>query len=159
MKKLIAIATLAIVSTVSVFAQTSKDEQEVLKFISEYEQANINRDVASIERVMTDDYIYSYEGATENKAKALEWTKKEKEKPTHRLISYKTEGVKAKVIGNTAIVTGTWIGTTAPASDDKAEPHTDKGRYTAVLEKRNGRWMVVAEHNSLRVSPLTFNDG
>jgi hypothetical protein len=28
------------------------------------------------------------------------------------------------------------------------EPHTDRGRYTAILEKRNGQWMVLAEHVS-----------
>ena len=149
MKKLIAIATLAIVSTVSIFAQTSKDEQEVLKFNAEYEQAQINRDVAFFERIMADDYTFSSEtGTTENRAQVLEWLRKEKEKPTSKLISLKSEDVKAKVIGNTAVLTGTWVATHTPIADDKAEPHTDKGRYTAVLEKRNGRWMVVAEHVS-----------
>ena len=149
MKKLTAIATLIMISVTLAFAQNSKAEQEVLKFNSEYEQAQINRDVAFFERVFADDYTFSSEtGKTENKAQALEWLRKEKEKATSKLISLKSEDVKAKVMGNTAILTGTWVATTTPAGDDKAEPHTDKGRYTAFLEKQNGRWMVVAEHVS-----------
>ena len=149
MKKLIAIALLTIVSTFTAFAQTSKDEQEVLKFNTEYEQAQINRDVTFFERSLADNYTFSGpDGGTENKTQALEWLRKEKEKPTNKLISLKSEDVKAKVTGNTAIVTGTWVSTTSPAGDDKAEPHMDKGRYTSVLEKRNGKWVVVAEHVS-----------
>lgn len=149
MKKLFILALLTIVSTYSAFAQNNKDEQEVLKFNAEYEQAQINRDVAFFERALADNYTFSGpDGGTENKIQALEWLRKEKEKPTSKLISLKSEDVKAKVTGNTAILTGTWVGTTTPIADDKAEPHTDKGRYTAVLEKRDGRWMVVAEHVS-----------
>lgn len=149
MKKLFILALLTIVSTYSAFAQNNKDEQEVLKFNAEYEQAQINRDVAFFERALADNYTFSGpDGGTENKIQALEWLRKEKEKPTSKLISLKSEDVKAKVTGNTAILTGTWVGTTTPIADDKAEPHTDKGRYTAVLEKRDGRWVVVAEHVS-----------
>lgn len=120
-----------------------------MKFNSDYEQAQINRDIAFFERAMADDYSFSGpDGKTENKTQALEWLRKEKEKPTHKLISLKSDDVKARVMGNTAIITGAWTATTVSLAAEKAEPHTDRGRYTSVLEKRDGRWMVVAEHVS-----------
>jgi ketosteroid isomerase-like protein len=135
MKKLTAIATLIMISVTLAFAQNSK--------------AEINRDIAFFERVLADDYIYAGEGGqTRNKVQTLEMFRKEKEKPTYKIIALKTEDVKAKVMGNTAILTGAWIFTSAPATDEKAEPHMDKGRYTSVLEKRNGKWLFVAEHVS-----------
>ena len=149
MKKLLTITLITIFSTFAAFAQDGKAEQEILKFNAQYEQAIFNRDTAFFERVLADDYTFSTEvGKTENRAQVLEWLRKDKEKPTHKLISLKNEDAKAKVMGNTAVLTGTWIATTTPIADDKAEQHTDKGRYTVVLEKRSGNWMVVAEHIS-----------
>ena len=148
MKNLLAIATLIIASTLTAFAQNSKAEQEVLKLDAEYIQAQINRDIAFYERVLADNYIYAGErGQTRNKAQTLEMFRKEKEMPPY-IIALKTEDVKAKVMGNTALLTGAWIITESSISDKKAEPQTYKGRYTSVLEKRNGRWMYVAEHVS-----------
>lgn len=147
MKKLLTIATLTIISVTFAFAQ-SKDEQEFLKFIADFDQALLTKDIAYFERVLADDYIYSQGGETENKTQALEYLRKEKEKPTVKFISVKSEDMKAKVIGNTAILTGIWMHTMASPSDDKAEPQMDKGRYTVILEKRDGKWMVIAEHGS-----------
>jgi len=148
MKKLIAITILITASVFSAFAQSAA-EQEVLKFNAEYEQAQINRDTAYFERVLADDYTFSGPTAEiEDKAKAIAWLRTQKEKPTYKMVSMKSENVKAKVMGNTAILTGDWIGTGMPVADPQAEPHTDRGRYTAVLEKRNGQWVVVAEHVS-----------
>ncbi len=148
MRKLITITIFITASVLSTFAQ-SKAEQEVLKFNSEFEQAQINRDVAYFERVFADDYTFSGPTAeVEDKAKAIAWIRNEKEKPTYKMVSVKSENVKAKVMGNMAILTGDWIGTSMSATDAQAEPHTDRGRYTAVLEKRNGKWIVLAEHVS-----------
>lgn len=131
------------------FAQNSAAEQEVLKFNAAYEKAQIDRDVAFFERVFADDYTFSGPMAdVEDKAKALAYIRSEREKPTYKLVSVKSENVKAKVMGNMAILTGDWIGTSMSATDALAEPHTDRGRYTVFLEKRNGQWVVLAEHVS-----------
>src|SRR5690606_4463076 len=148
MRKIIAITMLIAASMLSAAAQTPA-EQEVLKFNADYELAQNNRDVAFFERVYADDYTFTGPGAeAEDKAAAIGWLRAEKEKPTYKMVSSKTENVKAKVIGNMAILTGDWIGTTLPVGDPLAEPHTDKGRYTALLEKRGGQWIVLAEHVS-----------
>ncbi len=130
------------------FSQT-KAEQELLKFNSDYEQAQINRDVAFFERGLADEYTFSGPTAeVENKAKAIAWLRAEKEKPTYKIVSMRSEDVKAKVMGNMGILTGTWVFASRPVNDDAGETHTDKGRYTAFLEKRNGQWLVIAEHVS-----------
>ncbi|MDQ3131392.1 MAG: nuclear transport factor 2 family protein [Acidobacteriota bacterium] len=149
MKKLIAIAALTVLSTFAAFAQNGKDEQEILKLNSEYEQAGLKNDAAFFERVWADDYIYSgADGKTENRTQALEFVRKEKEKPTFKLISLKSDDVKIRLIGNAAVVTANWTSETTPIGTENVEVHFDKGRYTMVYEKRNGKWTAVSEHIS-----------
>ncbi|CAN5262662.1 hypothetical protein BH20ACI2_BH20ACI2_25170 [soil metagenome] len=148
MKRLFGITMLFAIAVFTAVAQ-NKAETEVLKFNSDYERAQMNRDVAFFERVMAADYTFSGPMAEiEDKAKAIAWLRGEKDKPTHKVVSMTSEDVKAKVIGNNAILTGTWVFTSLPIADDKAEPHIDKGRYTVFLEKRAGQWIVLAEHVS-----------
>ncbi|MEO8073640.1 MAG: nuclear transport factor 2 family protein [Acidobacteriota bacterium] len=149
MKKLILIAALTIISATFAFAQ-SKAEQEILKFIADYDQAYINKDVDFAERVWADNYIFSYEGTSQNRAKSLEEARADKAdaNPKYKFVSYKSVNDSMQIIGNVAIVSGSWTSSIVPTSDLKAEPHIDNGRYTMILEKRNGKWMVIAEHNS-----------
>ncbi|MDQ3749631.1 MAG: nuclear transport factor 2 family protein, partial [Acidobacteriota bacterium] len=78
MKKLITIATLIIISSVLAFAQTSKDEQELLKIHSSLEQAFLKKDAVVFERVLADDYVYSDPyGKMFNRAQNLEEMRKE----------------------------------------------------------------------------------
>ncbi len=149
MKKLITIATLTIISAISAFAQTAA-EKEILKFIADYDQAYVNRDIAFAERVWADNYIFSYEGTLQNRAKSLEEARAEKNNPNpqYKLLSFKSVNDSMQIIGNMVIVSGSWTSSVVPTNNLKAEPHIDNGRYTMVLEKRKGNWMVLAEHNS-----------
>lgn len=148
MKKLILITTLTIISATFAFAQ-SKDEQEILKFIADYDQAYLNKDIAFAERIWADDYVFSGpDGSTQNRAKALEETRKEIAKPTYKLLSIKSVNDTMHIAGKTIVVSGTWTSSVVTIDDLKAEPHIDNGRYTMALEKRNGKWMVIAEHIS-----------
>ncbi len=148
MKKIIIIAALIIASTVAAFAQTS-DEKEVLKFIADYDQAYINQDVGFLEKNLADDYIVSNDrGSSRNRTQSIEEAKKGKAAPTEKLVSFKSVNDSLRVAGNVAVASGTWSWSGFPVSNQQGEPHTDKGRYTLVLEKRNGNWMLVAEHYS-----------
>lgn len=150
MKKILITAVLVIVSTIGAFAQ-SKTEQEILKFIADYDQAYINEDIAFAERVWAEDYVISTEtAAKQNRATALEEARQEKTNPNRRykLLSFKSTNDTMHITGNTAIVSGTWTSSIVPADDLKAEPHIDNGRYTMALEKRGDKWMVIAEHFS-----------
>jgi len=149
MKKIIVIATLIIVTTIAAGAQTSKDEQEILKIHQALEQAYMKNDIAYFERVAADDYILSTEtGKLVSRAQLIEDARKEMTKPTYKVLSATSDGVKVKVSGNMAFVTGNWAGTTVPPNDATAEPHMDKGRYTGIYEKRGGNWLLVVEHFS-----------
>lgn len=149
MKKLIAIATLTIIMAGLAFAQTSKDEQEILKIHMGLDQAYLKGDIAAFERVLADDYVYSNPyGKMFNRAQNLDEMRKEVAKPTYKVLAATSDDVKIKVSGNMAFVTGNWASTTIPPDNANAEPHKDTGRYTGVYEKRGGNWLLVAEHFS-----------
>ncbi len=146
MKKLIAIATLVIVFTFSVFAQNSKAEQEILKIHSSLDQAFLKKDAAVFERLFADDYVYSNPyGKMMNRAQSLEDLRKEWSDTNYKVLTSTTDDVKVKVSSSMALVTGNWTSTTVSANGS-AEPHTDTGRFTNIYEKRGGKWMLVAEH-------------
>lgn len=148
MKKLIAIAMWIIALTLAAVAQ-SKAEREVLKFIADYDQAYVNQEISFAERVWAEGYIFSAaDGSSLNRAKALEEARADKAKPKYKLLSIKSVNDSLRLIGNTAIVSGVWTSSTVPMSDLQAEPHIDRGRYSMVLEKRNGDWVILAEHIS-----------
>lgn len=146
MKKLFAIATLTMILTGLSFAQT-KGEQEILKIHRGLDEAFMKKDIAAIERVLADDFVTSSPtGKMMNRAESLEDLRKELANTTYKTISAASEDLKVRVSGNTAFVTGNWIWTGASLSEMNAEPHRDTGRYTGIYEKRNGKWMLVAEH-------------
>ena len=149
MKKLIAIAALIIISTFAAFAQTSRDEQEILKIHSALEQAYMKNDIAYFERVSAADYVLSsLTGKSVSRAQMIEDARKEMTKPTYKVLSATSDDVKVKVSGNMAVVTGNWMETTTSPTDTSAEPHKDMGRFTGIYEKRNGKWLLVGEHYS-----------
>jgi uncharacterized protein (TIGR02246 family) len=149
MKNIILIAALVIISTFAAFAQTSKDEQEILKIHNGLDQAFLKKDIAPFERVMADDYVYSNPyGKMMNRAESLEDMRKEFANTNYKVVSGTNAVEKVKISGNMALVTGNWTFTSIPANDANAEPHKDTGRYTGVYEKRGGKWLLIAEHFS-----------
>lgn len=151
MKKLPTIIVTIFVSAFVAFAQNSKGEQEVRAFIDEYGKAITSRDIAFLERATSDDYVYTGpSGKMTNRMQALKYHKQQRDKPDYKLISREHPNVKVHVVGKMALVTNDWISVTLPIESTNAEPTTYKGRYTGVFEKRNGRWMVIAEHDSER---------
>ncbi len=148
MKKLIAIATLAIVSTFAAFAQSDK-EKEVLQLAQDLNQAYLKKDVAFIERHLAPDYILATEvGTVQDRTKELEWVRKEKANPTFTVLSSKPDDLRVRVMGDVAVVTGSWTMQTTQPGAAPAEPHTDTGRFTHIYEKRGGKWLLVTEHFS-----------
>ena len=72
------VKVLIILAAVSVLAQTSNDEQEILRIHNSVDQAFIKQDIAVFEGVMADDYIYTDPlGRTFNRAQNLEQIRKE----------------------------------------------------------------------------------
>jgi len=149
MKKLLAITLITIVSTFAAFAQNGKAEQEILKIHNSLNQAFMKKDIAVFEGVFADDYVYSNPyGKMMNRAEALEDLRKEWTSADYKILTLATDNVKVKASGNMALVTANWTSTIVPPDNPNAEPHKDKGRYTGGYEKRNGKWLLIAEHFS-----------
>lgn len=149
MKRLIAVLTLLAISAAVAFSQDNKDEQEILKIHSGLEQSYKNREIAPFEARLADDYVGAFpDGVAMTRAEVLEDMRKGIAKPTFKLVSETSDAIKVKVIGNVAYITSNWTSITLPINDPKAEPHTDKGRYTGIYEKRDGKWMLVVEQFS-----------
>lgn len=151
MKKLTTITLLTIVSTFAVFAQNGKTEQEILKFIADYDQAYVNKDIAFAERIWANNYVISTDtGERQNRAESLESARKEwsDPNPKYKLLSFKSVNDSLHINGSTAIASGGWTSEKIAGDNPKAAPHIDTGRYTLALEKQKGKWMVVAEHYS-----------
>jgi ketosteroid isomerase-like protein len=128
-------------------AQTSKDEQELLKIHNSLDQAFLQKDITAFERIFADDYVTSSPGGKmSNRAETLEDIRKEMANTNYKVLTGASDNLKAKVSGNMGFVTGNWLSTTVSNGDANAEPHKDTGRYTGVYEKRGGKWLLVADH-------------
>ena len=148
MKKLTTISLLIIVSATLCLAQTS-DEKAILNFIADYDKSYMNMDISFLENNLADDYIISSDiASSKNRAQTIEEARKEKANPTGKMTAFKSVNDSLRVMGNVAVASGAWTWSGVPLGNLQGEPHTDTGRYTMVLEKRGGKWMIVAEHYS-----------
>jgi len=146
------IAIVILVSAIGTFAQINKGEKEFRGFLADYEKAVPARDIAFLDRAMSDDYLNSSPGGTlSNREQSLKYHKRMRDKPDFKYVSLEHENQKVRIVGNMALVTNDWTSVTAPIEPPNIEPTTDRGVYTGVFEKRNGRWMVIAEHDSVRI--------
>jgi len=147
MRKIITITILIAASMLSAFAQTSA-EQEILQIHAGLDQAFIKKDMAYFEGVLAPDYVYSDpQGKMFDRAGNLEQLKTEWANANYKMLSAGTENPKVKIMGNTALITADWT-YSGQALAPGSEPHYDRGRYTGVYEKRDGEWLLVAEHFS-----------
>ncbi|MCA1600707.1 MAG: nuclear transport factor 2 family protein [Acidobacteria bacterium] len=141
MKRLLLIALLAIVSSAPALAQ-SGTERKVLKLYKEYEEAIARRDASVHERLFADDYTYTpgngnFMGRTEH----MKFTKS----GAVVVQSLRSEDVRVRVYGNTAVVTGLWVSADRRRDKEFAERRI---RYMLVFVRRGGRWQIVAEQRT-----------
>ena len=149
MKQILVIAVLLITATPFVFGQTksrkgntdSGTEQELLKRNKEYDEALVQEDASALDRIFADEFIYtSTTGELINKGQQLEAIKSGDLK-----IEYgKSDEVRVRVYGNTAVMTGRFIAKGAYKGKVFEAPE----RYTTVWVKRQRRWQLVAEQGT-----------
>ena len=148
MKNTFVIAALIAIVAVSAHAQVNPAEQEILKIHAALDQAFLKKDITYFESIMAPDYVYSNpQGKFFDRAGNLEQLKKEWADTSYKAVSATTENPKVKIMGNTALITADWTFTSQGTHPD-AIRHFDRGRYTGVYEKRDGKWMLLAEHFS-----------
>jgi len=123
-------------------------EDEVRQIESEWGEAFEQRDVATLDRLMADDYVLTDPlGNVRTKAESLAAI----ETNRLRFESSESDNVNVHVNGDTAVVTGrsTFRGRY------KGWPMAGRYQYTDVLVKRSDSWKAVSSHiTALGAGPL-----
>ena len=141
MKRIVLLACAMLTLPGVLAAQNQNTVRELTQLNDAYDQAWVRGDVAALERVMADDFTStSTDGRFRSKAQSLDALRSGDLKIT----SAKSDDVVVRMYGNTAVVTGRWIG----SGQYKGESWNANERYTSVLVNRNGRWQYVADHAS-----------
>jgi len=128
-------------------------EDEIRKIESDWGEAFERGDMATLDRLMADDYILTDPlGNVRSKAESLSAIQTNE----LRFESTESDNVNVKVIGDTAVVTGrsTFRGRY------KGWPMTGQYQYTDVLVKRSGSWQAISSHiTALGTGPLRLRIG
>lgn len=149
MKKLLAVVAVTVVSCFAAVAQNNAGEAEVRGFMIEYDKAIADRNIAFLEAVLAEDYIYTgANGRGTDRAGVLAFFRRTKEKPRSRTVSLVHDNIKTRVVGDMAVVTNDYMSKTVPIDAPDSEPQTARGRHMVAFEKRRGRWMVIAEQDT-----------
>ena len=152
MKKFIASFLIILVTVSIVFAQapakkqTIDAKQELLKINKEYDEALVRGDIAALERIFGDEFIYtSTSGEVVNKPQQLELIRS----GAMKISSGASDDVQVRPYGNIGLVIGSFIA----KGQFKGQAFDSTERYTSVWVKRGGRWQLIAEQGTLVPKP------
>ena len=126
--------------------QRSSVEQTIRQVDKERIQAQINADAVALDRIYADDFIgVGPSGTVRTKAQVIsDFTSGDL-----KYQSITTDEVQVRVYENTAVETG--LSTMLGQDKGKSVPHDT--RFTRVWVKQQGRWRLVANHYSSRITP------
>jgi ketosteroid isomerase-like protein len=121
-------------------AVPSADEKEILRLEEVIKEAWLKHDGATISSVYADDFqSWSFKGMRRGKADLLKAVASNGESDT------KVEEPSVRVVGDAAIYTTRIVDS---GRNNKGEPFSVTTCLTSVFTRRNGKWQVVAEHQS-----------
>ncbi len=130
--------------SINTFAQSwSAEQKAVWAGVEEYWAAGASNDPGSFTKYFDDSYNgWSYEseapGTKEDAVKSLSyWLKKGK------VQYYIIKPAKIWVNGDFAFVHYYY---TQVTEDKEGKPNTERGRWTDILMKKNGKWLLVGDH-------------
>ena len=113
------------------------DEASLKQFEKEWVDAYVKRDIATLDRVLADDWQRTGDdGAVVTKKQDLESV----EKGTFVLKSYTFDPFRIRVYGDVAVING------GETDDSLVNGKEDKGhfRWTDVIVRKNGNWKAVS---------------
>ena len=124
---------------------TDSVEQAIRQLDTERIQAQIGADATALDRIYADDFIgIGPSGTVRTKPQVIsDFTS-----GNLKFQSITTDEVQVRVYGNTAVETG--LSTMIGLDKGKAVPRDN--RFTRVWVKQQGRWRLVANHYSLRIT-------
>ena len=125
--------------------QRSSVEQAIRQLDNERIQAQIHADAAALDRIYADDFIgVGPSGTVRTKAQVIsDFTSGDL-----KFQSITTDEVQVRVYEDAAVETG--LSTMVGQDKGKAVPRDT--RFTRVWVKQQGRWRLVANHYSLRIT-------
>ena len=120
-------------------ASASADEEALTKIENEWGVALIKLDFATIDRIVSPDWILTApDGSQQTKAEADADLKSGKIK----FESFKVESLKVRIYGNAAVV----FGLTTEKLTLGGQDMSGQNRFTDTFIKRDGKWQCVATH-------------
>jgi ketosteroid isomerase-like protein len=148
MKRILTALILTVAASAVALGQSTdkKVEEEVLKHHKELNDAMFKGDVATAERLTTDDFMITYLMPAKIYTKAA--MKLAAQNPGSRpftVESYTFDDLKVRAYGDAAIVTG-HITEVRKRADGST--YDFKGRSTDTWVKQNGKWLLAARHAS-----------
>jgi uncharacterized protein (TIGR02246 family) len=121
----------------------------VRKLEREWLDAYEKHDADAMDRIVADDFTITFpDGRVQTKPQLMAEIRLPR-KPDQPAPKFSTEGVTARVYGETVVLTGTVI--TDLRRGGEAVRH--RARYTDTYVRRDGRWQVVASHLSNAAEP------
>jgi ketosteroid isomerase-like protein len=148
MKLILTILAMSMAMSILAMGQTNnkKVKEEIMKLRKEVDQAMDKADVATLERLTTDDFMITYliPAKVFTKAELREMSKN----PGGRGFTVESsteDDVKVRVYDGAAIVTGL-IKELRKRPDGSTSNF--EGRFTDVWVKQRGKWLVAARHAS-----------
>ena len=146
MRRTLVMTVLAITGTsIALGQRQSSVEQAIRQLDHERIQAQIGADAMALDRIYADDFIgIGPSGTVRTKPQVIsDFTSGEL-----KFQSITTDEVQVRVYGETAVETGlsTMVG------QDKGKIVPRETRFTRVWVKQKGRWRLVANHYSTRIT-------
>jgi len=121
--------------------QSKSIEQELMQLQRATEEAEDKKDLAALDRLLTDDYIFTAPGGAVTDKKKLIEEVKHGVPEEGQTISY--EDVKANVYGKAAVVNYRLI---VKGRDKDGKDYISRYRNTVVWVKQQGHWRMAAIH-------------
>jgi uncharacterized protein (TIGR02246 family) len=135
------ISLFLLASGVTVVADTAADEKEILRLEDAVETAWLKHDLVTIGAIFADDFQgWSFRGKRIDKAFVLRAAEKSDESDT------KVEEPAVRIFDNTAIYTARLIDT---GKHSNGEPFSATSCIAHVFVRRNGKWQIVSEHQTI----------
>src|SRR6202166_1831934 len=124
-------------------AKNDKAAQEVIDFRNRYVEAEENRDIAFLDKILADDFFaLNPQGKLLNKAQQLENLKRPDR--TFKVLNTRETHVQFYANGDVAV----WTEHVTVDGKDKGVPFGGEFRFLRVFAKQSGNWKVVLAQGS-----------
>jgi uncharacterized protein (TIGR02246 family) len=117
---------------------SGEDEKALYQLERDWVAAIPKKDTAVVEKFLANDFVSNNNGRTQNRRQILDEIRSNPAK----IESAENQEMNAMVFGDRAVVNGIYVEKSTTNGKDSSQ----RGRYTEVYVKRNGRWLCVTQY-------------